>query len=216
MKLMVWTIDSPDQHLPVVAAIAAAARVDGATMTARSLSPTHDSLPTPGASGAGLGQFVPGEPASAGLITIRLAPKSAALSPVLGETIRAQIPGVRVASAREHVAMAPSLETTMSRIGLVARKESLSLGAFWQHWTQVHVPLVLAHDPLFDGYTTNLLDDRSLPWSGVVEQWFANPAAWAEHDRRLREERPVIVDDIGKFISHVVQFEAVQVATLRI
>lgn len=216
MKLLVWTADPPDQHLAAIRAMGAASGADGATVTVRRLSPAGDSLPAPGTAGDEIGQIVPGAPTPAGLLTIQQAPDAAALSPALSGMIRERITGVRVLAVREHLAMAPSPETALSRVGLVTRKYSLTLGAFWQHWTQIHIPLVLAHDPLFDGYATNLLDDRALPWSGVVEQWFVNTATWTEHDRRLREERAAIVEDIRKFISRVVQFEAVQVATMHI
>ena len=70
------------------------------------------------------------------------------------------------------------------------------------------MPLVLDHRPLFDRYVINLIADGDPGRDAITEQRFRDHSHWAEHDRRLFEEKPLVRDDLPRFLGTVIQFEA--------
>jgi hypothetical protein len=107
----------------------------------------------------------------------------------------------------EHVAAGPVRTTraAVHRLGFVIRRPELDRDAFAAHWTGIHAPLVMASDPLFDHYVLHTMRGDGGPWDGIVDQRFRDVATWAEHDRRIVEERPHVRADIGRFVLRIVQ-----------
>jgi hypothetical protein len=108
----------------------------------------------------------------------------------------------------EHVVVDHHTPTAVARLGFIRRREGLTHQQFADHWTGVHAPLVMAHQPLFSRYVANVADPSS-GWDGVVEQHFIDAATWAEHDRRIVAERAEVRNDITRFIDSMTQFAAV-------
>ena len=115
-------------------------------------------------------------------------------------------------AVEEHVVSDSGRPGGVARIGYVTRRDGITRDEFTHHWTRVHGPLVLAHDPLFERYVVNVVAGTS-PVDGIVEQHFADRATWAEHDRRILEERPAIAADIPAFLGSMHQLEARPLAT---
>jgi hypothetical protein len=100
----------------------------------------------------------------------------------------------------------------LCRFTLQVRRPDLSREEFWQHWTQVHAPLVISMGPGFVRYITNKIVAPDVPWDGTVEQWFPSVAAMAEHDRQVFNEKEAIRLDLPKFMSKIQQFTGTIVA----
>jgi hypothetical protein len=113
----------------------------------------------------------------------------------------------------EHVVHDLGLHAGVARIGFLRRRPELSREEFARHWIDVHGPLVLAHDPLFVRYVANVVTAPDSAVDGIVEQYFPDAATWAEHDRRILEERPAVSADIQTFLGGMEQLVATPLAT---
>lgn len=187
------------------------------TITARRLASTSASLPS--AAGAIDAAALPLIKSSMPTKVFTVKFSAGSLDPSAAHlTITSILPGAQVYAVEESVARANTRlsPSKLSRVGLLVRHKDMSVEGFWHHWTCVHLPLVLAHEPLFESYATNLITEPTRTWDGVVEQWFTDKATWNEHDRRLREEKLEIARDIREFVGHIVQFEATEVGTVRV
>jgi hypothetical protein len=80
----------------------------------------------------------------------------------------------------------------------------MTVTEFRDHYLGHHVPMVMGLGPLFDHYVVNLVDDG--PWDSVTEQRFTDTKSWTEHDRQIREEKPAVMADLGRFLGHVTEF----------
>jgi hypothetical protein len=112
----------------------------------------------------------------------------------------------------EHVIADDARPSDVTRIGFLRRRPELSRDEFARHWLTVHAPLVLAHDPLFVRYVANVPVGNANV-DGIVEQHFPDAATWAEHDRRIVEERPAVLADVRRMLEDMEQFAATRVAT---
>jgi hypothetical protein len=102
-----------------------------------------------------------------------------------------------------------SPETGISRFGLIRKLSSISRADFEAHYHQVHIPLVMATGPLFDGYVVDFLAPGfGDQWDGVVEQFFSSAEVWEEHDRLLFDNKPQVRADMHEFVADVRQFAA--------
>jgi len=154
----------------------------------------------------------PGAAAGAGaeaLLLVRFADPSHAQR--LLDEVRASFRCTEAFPVREHLVHDDGAATTVARIGFLRRSAALTREQFQDHWTSVHAPLVMAHDPLFHRYVLNLTE-AGCPWDGVVEQYFADPAAWAQHDRLIVAERAAVREDIAYLLDSMVQHAGVPMA----
>jgi hypothetical protein len=96
------------------------------------------------------------------------------------------------------------------RMALMKGIAGTSREQFSEHWNERHVPLVLAHQPLFFRYVTNVPRNDDFA-DGVVEQWFEDEASFEEHDRLIATQRQAVVEDIPRFVGEIQTFLATPV-----
>lgn len=174
---------------------------------------SRQSAPAAGAS-APPSPFAAGPPAQ--LVTIRAAGAADDRAGAVLDAVAAIAPEATSFAVREHIALpGPDPAPTLSRVGLLYRPAGRTVEEFWSHWRGRHVPLVIERRPLFVRYVPNLVLRPAQPFDGVVEQWFADEAAWDEHDRQTREEKPDVAADIPRFIGGFTQFSALEVDSAR-
>jgi hypothetical protein len=85
----------------------------------------------------------------------------------------------------------------ITRFALSRRHADWSLDDLADHWLRRHAPLVV-QGPLFDRSTINIAETPSA-WDGVVEQRFTTREHLLEHDRRIRNDKPVAAD-VKRFV----------------
>jgi hypothetical protein len=98
-------------------------------------------------------------------------------------------------------------------MALMRARAGMTREQFGEHWNHTHVPLVLAHNPLFFRYATNVPIGEAFA-DGVVEQWFDDETTFVEHDRRIATERKAVANDIPTFVGEIQTFIARPVFSL--
>lgn len=114
-------------------------------------------------------------------------------------------------SVSERIHVAPVDGARVLSIGFIYRAANISRSEFGAHWNIVHVPKVLAAQPLFIGYVTNVVTDDRYGWDGLIEQWFVNRDEMIRHVELNRETKPQIMADVPKMLSSADLFVTVDV-----
>jgi hypothetical protein len=112
-----------------------------------------------------------------------------------------------VMRSRVNLERASQESLPLCRVGFVRAAEHLDRDAFFRYWTEQHAPLVERRSPLFMKYVSNVVvGGQPVGFDGVVEQWFTSVEMLHEHDRLLREEKPDVAGDVGRFVAQVEQY----------
>lgn len=126
------------------------------------------------------------------------------------QAVESALPEVKSCAVHQQIRLADGIVVpSVSRVGLMCRRPGDSVDEFWDHWTNRHMPLVLAHRPLFSRYVANrVIAPAGRAWDGVIEQWFESADVLAEHDRRIGAEKPEVAADIPRFVGPMQHFVA--------